>query len=417
MVLEVASIYLGHPATLATDRLRLRDKDLMLDAGFHLPLRLAGPTGTIPTISAQDLVAGDPASAAALAGKIVLLGFTAKAVGDSFPSPFGDQMPGVEVLGSAVATLIGGPGLARTESIRLVDLLATVFLATAGTALVARARLFVGLPVALTAVAVWLAGGTVLFASGLWFSAALPLIGAVPPLLATAVLRQRFEQRAARRSGQAVDALRIFHPGALAERITEDPEYLAHPVSQDMAILFVDLAGFTAISEVLGPAQTRTFLKDLHSAVANVVTDGQGMVLNFMGDGAMAVFGLPEPGPNDSVRALQTAFALVPAVRALRLPDGTHPDLRVGVHFGPVIVSRLGHDQQQQVAVSGDAVNLASRLIDIAKDQSAIIAVSTDLTHHVPAASCPEPDVRARVAVRGRMAEVDIALWRTVPET
>ncbi len=414
-VLQAATMFLGTSARLADESVGIGDADHRLDAGFHLALRLAGPTGAITTVSAQDLVSGDPAVSAMLKDRLVLLGFTAKAVGDTFPSPYGGQTPGVEVLASGIATLIGGPGLERTASIRLIDLLATLFLALSGSILVARLRLSVGLPLALSGVAIWLACGIVLFANGLWFSAALPLFGTVPPVLAMAILRQRLEQRAALRSGQAVAALSVFHSGALAQRIIDDPEYLAQPVPQEMAILFVDVIGFTAISEALGPEDTRNFLKELHDVVSTVVHAGHGIVLNYLGDGAMAVFGLPDAGTSDAENALQTAFALVPAVRATVLSDGTHPDLKVGVHFGPVIVSRLGHDRHQQVTIVGDAVNLASRLIHIAKEQSAVIAVSADLTQHIPLLRRPEPDDRARLAVRGRKAEVDAEMWRTPP--
>lgn len=415
LVLEAAAHFLGTPARLTDRSVVIGTLRHDLDRGFHLPLRLAGPVGTIRTLSAQDLLAGDPAARRLLHGKLVVLGFTASAVGDTFPSPFAAQTPGVEVLAAGIATLIGGPGLARTGTIRVIDLLATVLLAVAGVLAVARFRLAIGLPLALLAVAVWLAAGLVLFSNGLWLGAALPLIGAVPPVLCMAVARQRLEQRAALRLGRAVAALRVFHPAALADRIADDPNFLAVPVAQGLAILFVDLTGFTRISEALGPDRTRAFLKQLHSCVLTVVEARGGMVLNFLGDGAMAVFGLPQGRPDDAANALAAALALVPAVHGLELPDGTAPDLRVGVHFGDVIVSRLGHDRHQQVTISGDAVNLASRLMEIARENSAIIAVSSELTERISPADRPEPDERLRAAVRGRAGTVDADLWRSVP--
>ena len=84
---------------------------------------------------------------------------------------------------------------------------------------------------------------------------------------------------------------------------------------------------------------------------------------------------------------------------------------RIGIHFGPVVLSRLGDDRQQQVSVTGDSVNLASRLMEIAKAQGASIVATADVLSALNAR--PERDAAEikTVEVRGRAGNVDVHLW------
>jgi adenylate cyclase len=87
--------------------------------------------------------------------------------------------------------------------------------------------------------------------------------------------------------------------------------------------------------------------------------------------------------------------------------------LRIGLHHGPVVVSRLGHDTHQQITIAGDSVNLASRLMEVAKQETATIAASAALVAAMAMPPSPAPDARRTVPIRGRSGEVEVALWRT----
>jgi adenylate cyclase len=207
--------------------------------------------------------------------------------------------------------------------------------------------------------------------------------------------------------------LQRFHSPALARRLAEDPDYLARPERRRLSILFVDLAGFTGLSEALGLDGTQALLKTFHARAAGVVGDHGGLVLNFLGDGLLAVFGLPESGPDDADRALAAALALVPTVRAVPPPvPGAGLDARVGLHRDEVVVSRLGHDAHQQVTVAGDGVNLASRLMGVAKTGGAGVAASAALMEALTAPPPQPPTSFITAPVRGRRESVDVALWQ-----
>ena len=270
-----------------------------------------------------------------------------------------------------------------------------------------------GVTLALGLLGLWIAAIWLTFPFGWWLSAALPLMATLPPVLGAAGLRYVQERRKSAIADRAVVALKKFQSPALADMIADDPDFLARPVTRDLVIFFVDLSGFTLLSQSLGPQGTEDFLKRFHSVVAREVHNQNGIVFNYMGDGALAVFGMRDTHPNAADDAMKAAFELVAAIVALGTSQGLDVPLgcRIGVHLGPVVLSRLGDDRQQQVSVTGDSVNLASRLMEIAKGQGASIAASADVL-----AAMSHPPHRAAtqiktVEVRGRTGDVDVHLW------
>ncbi|XWN34119.1 MAG: adenylate/guanylate cyclase domain-containing protein [Devosia sp.] len=413
LTVQAVSRFVNAPPQLEEASVTVGEAAHPLDLGFHMPLRVAGPGGTIPTISALTLLEGTAGER--LSGKLVFIGFTASAVGDTFSTPYDPVTPGVELLATAASQILDGPAFRRTHEERRVDVAAAGVLAVAGPVVVGLLPLTIGLPVALVALVAWLGVTLVAFASGVWLAAALPIAAALPAIVAAALARHLLERRRARQAGRAVEALSHFHSPALAKRIADDPHFLRTPQTMSLAVLFVDLAGFTGHSETLGLEGTRTLLKAFHSAVAADVEAEGGMVLNYMGDGAMAAFGLTGSAADDADRALVASFALVRSVRGLRLPDGAPVDLRVGLHAGPVLASRLGHDTHQQVTITGDGVNLASRLMEVAKMEGATVAASDDFLDALKAPPEEAADRRRVVPIRGRQAAVEVSLW-TMPQ-
>ncbi|GAU81439.1 CHASE2 domain-containing protein [Bosea sp. BIWAKO-01] len=414
-VLSAAAGFKGEAPVFGVDTVRVAGSPVKLDLGFHLPLRFYGPRGSFETISATRLLAGT-VPAERLRGRIVIVGVTATAIGDTFSTAFDPVTPGVEVLATGIAHLIAGTGLVRDHEVRLLDAGVALVLATGSVLLIASAPLGIGVGVVVFGLAAWLLATTALFAAGYWLSSALPLASVIPPVVLAMVFRQTWDRRQATDIARSEAALRQFQPPLLADRIARDPEFLREPVQQTVAILFVDLSGFTRLSEQAGLTRTREFLKAFHTLIENEVTAHDGLVISFMGDGAMIAFGIPDPHADDAGRALSTAWALLRDMQEWATGEEVsigHPDLRVGVHFGPVIVSRLGHEAHQHITATGDSVNVASRLMEIAKEQGAALAVSAELL--VASGDIRkrhrEPDSIRTVEIRGRRQRISVALW------
>jgi len=92
--------------------------------------------------------------------------------------------------------------------------------------------------------------------------------------------------------------------------LSRDPNFLAEPVRQNAAVVFIDLSGFTSLSEQLGPDRIRELLKDFHALVDNEAVSRGGMITSFLGDGAMILFGLPAAATDDALRAADCALGL-----------------------------------------------------------------------------------------------------------
>lgn len=416
--LLAAARYAGQDPVLGTEGVRLAGRFTKLDLGQHLPLRFYGPRGTFETLSAGAMLAGE-VPMARLEDRLVVLGVTATAVGDTFGTAFDPVTPGVEVLATGMAQLLGGAGLVRDRAIRFIDVALTIALGIGAVLAILWLPLGIGIGLVGLGLGGWLLATVTLFAEGYWFSAALPLAAALPAVALATLLRQSWDRRRGRDAARAAAALRSFQAPLLAERIARDPDFLREPVLQTAAILFIDLAGFTGLSEQAGPQRTREFLKAFHTLVENEVTAHGGLVMAFMGDGAMIVFGVPEPRSDDAGRAFDAAWALIGDTQrwigAKGGEDAEH-GLRIGAHFGPVIVSRLGHEAHQHITASGDSVNVASRLMEVAKAHGATLAVSSAFLDAIGATARDHgaPDALREVAIRGRSQPVSVAFW-TVP--
>ncbi|MDW3222815.1 MAG: adenylate/guanylate cyclase domain-containing protein [Paracoccaceae bacterium] len=409
--LHIASKFNSASPTIETTNLALGSKMIPLDVGLNMPLRLAGPTGTIPTYSARDLLSGQIKEE--LAGKAVILGFTATAFGDRFPNPFDENVPGAEIIATAVSQILGAPSLRRDAVTRRVDAAAGIALAVLTTFLVIVLPLSVGIPLAVAGLAVWMGVVWYAFSIGIWLSGSIPLVCAIVTILTGASWRYFGERRSAARGAQALAALKQFQSPALAEMIANDPAFLKHPTEQRLSVFFVDLSSFTNLSEKLGPAGTQDLLKQFHQLTARTIEANGGIVLNFMGDGALAIFGMTTQASRGADDAMQAAFGLVQDIERLGpdLAQGQYVGCRIGLHHGDVILSRLGGDQHHQVSVAGDTVNLASRLLEITKEEGATIAATDAVLSIATHNAEPAPAFVKPVAVRGRESDALVHFW------
>ena len=169
----------------------------------------------------------------------------------------------------------------------------------------------------------------------------------------------------------------------MQEWLTRDPNFLLEPVRQNAAIVFIDLSGFTSLSEQLGPDRIRELLKDFHALVDKQAVTCGGMITSFLGDGAMILFGLPVAAPDDAFRAAKCSVGLCFSAEQwlASLPQSTVPRLgfKVGAHFGTIVASRLGGGSYHHVTATGDTVNVASRLMEVAANHGVQLAVSNEL--------------------------------------
>ncbi|MBB2961149.1 CHASE2 domain-containing protein [Methylobacterium sp. R2-1] len=415
-VLRTAALAARSDPVLGEGQVRIGSAVIPLDLGYHLPLRPYGPRRTIQTFGAATVLDGT-ASLAALTDRVVVIGATALGGSDTFATAFDPVMPGVELLATGIGHLTTGDGLVRDARVRRLDAFAAMVLAAAAVLLIALAPPVPATILVLLFLTAWFAVGAVAFSRGIWLSAALPLAAAGLPTLLCAVARQTLDRRQSVKLARSEQALRQLQPAALADRLAWDPTYLAAPVTREIPVLFIDLTGFTGQSERLGPVRTRAILKTFHDLVDEIASSHGGLVVNFMGDGAMVVFGALDPDPARAENAVSAAGELIARTRQwiTRDPElagaGRVLDVRIGAHYGPAILSRLGSDTNQHVTATGDTVNVASRLLAVASEAKSRLAASADL---LTAAGIDQPgdifDERRMAALRGRSQPIEVWL-------
>jgi adenylate cyclase len=265
----------------------------------------------------------------------------------------------------------------------------------------------------------WVAANFTAFSHGIWLSAALPLAAAVPPTLLFGAVQLWLNRREAQYLARNSELLLQFQAPALRKWLTENPKFLLEPVRQDAAIVFIDLSGFTSLSETLGMDVAREMLKDFHALIDEEVAARGGLITSFLGDGAMILFGLPQSTSDDARNAALCCVNLCHRterwIETLPPSIASRTGFKVGAHFGPIVASRLG-GSYQQITATGDSVNVASRLMEVAATEGALLALSDDLLRQVgPQCALLTVGVLTgpkEMRIRGRSQTLSVWFWR-----
>jgi adenylate cyclase len=415
-VLAACSVALNTDPVFGDGTLNLLSRTLHTDLGYHLPISYYGPRGTVRQFSAVHALRGD-LDPERVKGQLVVLGATGLGLGDTFATPFDRMTPGVEVLATAISNMLAADELRKTRFIRMLDAAAAVLLPVITVVLMAMPRPLLGFAFAGLILIGWSALTVISFAHGFWLSAAVPLAALVPVAASYGAVRVVSERSAVRRLQGERAALAKFQSPAMAEYIVRHPRFLEKPVQQNVGVVFFDLSGFTAVSETLGPHWARDLLADLHAIVERDVVAHGGYVVSFMGDGAMTLFGLPEPSAGDAAQALQAAIHLRESLGSWLNglpPVARQLTVRISGHYGEAVVSRLGPTHHQHITATGDTVNLTSRLLEVAKQERASLVISEALYAAGGAPNLPGADASAHdVQIRGHRMPLRIRACRS----
>jgi class 3 adenylate cyclase/tetratricopeptide (TPR) repeat protein len=181
-----------------------------------------------------------------------------------------------------------------------------------------------------------------------------------------------------RRLLDAVAALRA-EPPTLATpvaRPAEDaPSAATHEAERrQVAVLFADLAGYTALARELDAEEVHELLDGFFAVADRLIEEHGGTVDKHIGDCVMGVFGAPVAHGNDAERAVRAALAIRDATPALSARTSRPIAVHIGVASGQVVASGTGGPGHRTYTVTGDSVNLASRLTDSAAPGEVLVS-------------------------------------------
>jgi adenylate cyclase len=341
-----------------------------------VPIDFAGPPGTVPSISYYKVYDGD-FPAAAVRGKVVIIGVTASILQDVHQTPTsgsggdgGVLMAGSEIVANAAATVMNGIPLrddAGWVNVLLIILLgcAAPLLGLQGWAV--RALLGGVIAGVLYVVAAQLAfnSGRIIAVTDPEFALAAGIVGT----LAVVYLGEAFERQYARTT-----FARFVPPGVVDQVLasTDDDLRLAG-VERICTVMFSDLRGFTKFSEGQPVEKVIAVVNHYLNEMTEAIHGEGGTLIAYMGDGIMAVFGAPLDQIDHADRAMRAAREMIgPRLKGFNdwLAAQGHVSgfrMGVGLNTGPVMCGNVGAEQRVEYTAIGDTTNTASRLEGMTK--------------------------------------------------
>ena len=180
---------------------------------------------------------------------------------------------------------------------------------------------------------------------------------------------------------------RYFSPNVV-EQLSKNDEPLKQVRTENVAVLFADIVGFTAYADGRSPAEVIGTLRRFHERMEREIFRHEGTLDKYLGDGLMATFGTPFPGASDAGNALRCAQTMLGAIDDLnreRRHRGEPPiRISIGLHYGQVVLGDIGLNRLE-FAVIGTTVNAASRLESLTREFGCAIIASDDLVQRARA--------------------------------
>jgi adenylate cyclase len=175
---------------------------------------------------------------------------------------------------------------------------------------------------------------------------------------------------------------------------------------REVAILFTDVVGSTALAAERPPEEVVDLLNRFFGVVVDVVDEQGGWVNKFEGDAALAVFGAPGALEDAPSRALAAARAL-----AERLPSEVEGlEAAIGVSAGEVVAGNIGEESRFEYTVIGDPVNEAARLTELAKERERRLLASGAIVDRAGADERERWELDGEVELRGRSEPTRVAV-------
>ncbi|MGC1511111.1 HAMP domain-containing protein [Ketobacter sp. MCCC 1A13808] len=188
-----------------------------------------------------------------------------------------------------------------------------------------------------------------------------------------------------------------------------------------VTVLFCDIKDYTTISERLSPLQMVSMLNEYLGVMNSIIDQHGGCVIEFLGDGILAVFGAPQSFSDHAERATRCALAMRQGLESLNkqwLSDGlaqrwqalgiSEIEFRIGMHTGLVVAGNLGSKTRMKYAVIGDTVNVAARLEHLNKEYQSTILISEEVKSRLPNDVADLAQRKGEATVKGRTQTVEI---------
>ncbi len=341
-----------------------------------VPFQYACQTGGYSVVSLCDVLSGE-VNPALFTNGIVFVGAYATGLMDSYAPAIshGTQMYGVEIQANIVDALLNGniqKEVSKTTYALIASLVVAAFFAISPKLKVVPSGIMMGILVIGSVVIVKLAYGR---------GYILPVL--VLPLMlivsyATNVVIGYIAEIKRRR--QIVNVFKQYMAPQIVDEISKKKDFKVELGGErrHIAVLFVDIRGFTTMSEVLKPEEVVEILNEYLSLTTQSIFNNKGTLDKFVGDATMAVFNAPLDLDDYIYRAVKTAWDMKAGSEALaekfEARFGRSVAFGIGVNCGDAVVGNIGCEFRMDYTAIGDTVNTAARLESNAKRGQILIS-------------------------------------------
>jgi len=230
-----------------------------------------------------------------------------------------------------------------------------------------------------------------------------------------AYVRQLDRERADAERARA-NLARYFSPN-IVDLLADSDEPLGPVRRQQVAVLFLDIVGFTRMAEAMTPEAVVSMLREFHGRMAAQIFACGGTIEKYIGDEIFAVFGLPAASPHDALNSLRCAALMLNELEAWnqeRANRGESPlSIGVGVNYGPAVMGDVGTEHSLAFTVIGDTVNVASRLQMLTRELKTPLVVADAVVKQIGGGTLPvELHDQGEHELRGRSSAIRI--WTPV---
>lgn len=318
-------------------------------------------------------------------GQIVFVGTSAAGLLDLRTTPLGEVVPGVSVHAQMIEQILSEDFLTRPDWADGAEALATLAIGLL-MILALPAVGSIGTAVMGALIAASLVGGSLMayLKNGLLFDPVFPSLAVLFVFVAETTLLYIMTEREKRFVRQAFGQYLSPH---LVNQLEEAPEQLVlGGEMRDMTILFMDVRGFTPISEQLTPTELVSFLNTLLSPLSDIIQHEEGTIDKYIGDSIMAFWNAPLAINAHASHACRASLDMLKKVDELNDSDAFGFKARglktqsvhigIGLNTGEACVGNMGSSRRFNYSVIGDAVNISSRIESSCKAVGAELLVS-----------------------------------------
>ncbi|MBO4863734.1 MAG: adenylate/guanylate cyclase domain-containing protein [Eubacterium sp.] len=354
----------------------LTPSDIPTDKSGRSIINYSGKPGDYEYISMADVLAGK-IDARAFTGSVVFVGAYAPGMQDNFRVPNGGskQMYGVEIHANIFQSYLENR-FSVVGNVLLFSII-TAVLAALLHIVIRKVRPWIAILILIGATVIEVVTVVSLNNRGLAFSIIYLPLFLLLSFVYSLGLHYLFEKA---RERKVLNAFRKYVAPEIVQEIAQkgDFEIKLGGENRDIAVLFVDIRGFTTMSEALEPEKVVEILNEYLSLTTKAIFDNKGTLDKFVGDATMAVFNSPFDLPDYEYKAVCAAMDIVKAGEALEKDllekYGRTVGFGVGVHCGPAVVGNVGCDFRMDFTAIGDTVNTSARLEANAKKGQVLIS-------------------------------------------